>query len=314
LRGWKRKRNDHRTLRASTHVSPKRSATGRTFVGISGWTYAGWRGVFYPEGLARRRELAFVGEKMDSVEINGSFYSLQRPTSYRRWYEETPADFVFAVKGSRFITHMLKLRNAETALANFFASGVLRLAEKLGPVLWQFPERMQFDPDRFARFLERLPKTHAEAARIALDHDDRLLGRAWTDAEHDGPIRHAFEVRHPGFLSAEFLELLRAHDAALVFADTAGRWPYAEDLTASWAYVRLHGAEQLYASGYTDPQLDWWAARIREWRRGRAPSDAACIAAPAADRPAGRDVYVYFDNDAKVHAPFDAIRLAERLA
>jgi uncharacterized protein YecE (DUF72 family) len=291
----------------------RRAAAGRTYIGISGWTYAGWRGVFYPEGLARKRELEYVGQQMDSVEINGSFYSLQRPTSYRAWYEQTPADFVFAVKGSRFITHMLKLRNAETALANFFASGVLRLADKLGPILWQFPERMRFDEEKFAHFLDILPKTHAQAAAIALGHDDRLLGRAWTDAEHEGPIRHAFEIRHPGFLTQGFLDLLRAHDAALVFADTAGRWPYTEDLTASWVYVRLHGAEQLYASGYTDPQLDWWAARIREWRRGCAPHDATCVLPPTPDRAGGRDVYVYFDNDAKVHAPFDAIRLAERL-
>ena len=287
--------------------------SGRTFVGISGWTYAGWRGVFYPEGLARRRELEYVGSRLDTVEINGSFYSLQRPTSYRRWYEQTPPGFVFAVKGSRFITHMLKLKNAETALANFFASGVLRLADKLGPILWQFPERMQFNPERFAHFLDILPGTHEAAARVAHGHDDRLLGRAWTDAEHEGPIRHAFEIRHPGFLSAEFLDLLRAHGAALVFADTAGRWPYAEDLTADFVYVRLHGAEQLYASGYTDPQLDWWAARIREWRRGCAPGNATCFLPPAPNRRTGRDVYVYFDNDAKVHAPFDAIRLRERL-
>jgi uncharacterized protein YecE (DUF72 family) len=287
---------------------------GRTCVGISGWTYAGWRRVFYPEGLPRRRELEYVASRMGTVEINGSFYSLQRPTSYRTWYEQTPPGFVFAVKGSRFITHMLKLKNAETALANFFASGVLRLADKLGPILWQFPERMQFNEEKFARFLEILPRTHEDAARIAHGHDDRLLGRAWTDAEHQGPIRHAFEIRHPGFLSREFIDLLRAHGAALVFADTAGRWPYAEDLTADFVYVRLHGAEQLYASGYTDPQLDWWAARIREWRRGCAPGDATCVLPPVPKRRAGRDVYVYFDNDAKVHAPFDAIRLAERLA
>ncbi|HEX2079916.1 MAG TPA: DUF72 domain-containing protein, partial [Longimicrobium sp.] len=249
-----------------------------------------------------------------SIEINGSFYSLQQPSSYQAWYEATPEDFVFSVKAGRFITHMKKLKDVETALANFLASGVLRLADRLGPILWQFPERMPFDEERFARFLELLPRTHERAAELAHGHDDRLLGRAWTDAEHQGPIRHAFEIRHPGFLSEGFISLLRAHDAALVFADTAGRWPYAEDLTADFVYVRLHGAEQLYASGYTDPQLDWWAARIREWRMGCAPGDATCVVPPVPDRQGGRDVYVYFDNDAKVHAPFDAIRLAERLA
>ena len=287
---------------------------GRRFVGISGWTYPGWRRVFYPEGLAHRRELEYASRKMDSIEINGSFYSLQRPTSYAKWYDETPPGFVFAVKGSRFITHMLKLRNLETALPNFFASGVLRLREKLGPILWQFPERFPADLDRFARFLQALPKTSDEAAEVAGRHDHRLDGRAWTEAEVSIPLRHAFEIRHPGFLGPDFLTLLREHGAALVFADTAGRWPYAEDVTADFVYVRLHGAEQLYTSGYTDDQPDWWAARIREWRRGGQPADATCVS-PVAPAPArARDVYVYFDNDAKVHAPFDAIRLRERLA
>ncbi|HEX6746257.1 MAG TPA: DUF72 domain-containing protein [Longimicrobium sp.] len=294
-------------------MAKRARGVGRRFVGISGWTYPGWRRVFYPEGLAHRRELEYASRKMDSIEINGSFYSLQRPSSYEKWYDETPPGFVFAVKGSRFITHMLKLRNVETALPNFFASGVLRLREKLGPVLWQFPERMPADLERFARFLEALPKSTDEAAEIARRHDHRLDGRAWTEAEVAMPVRHAFEIRHPGFLGPEFVALLREHNAALVFADTAGRWPYAEDVTADFIYIRLHGAEQLYASGYSDEQLDWWAARIREWRRGCQPADATCVAPRAGDVATGRDVYVYFDNDAKVHAPFDAMRLIERL-
>jgi uncharacterized protein YecE (DUF72 family) len=290
-----------------------KAKAGRCFVGISGWTYKPWRNVFYPEGLAHRRELEYASRKMTSIEINGSFYSLQRPTSYARWYEETPPGFVFAVKGSRFITHMLKLRNIETALPNFFASGVLRLREKLGPILWQFPERMPIDLDRFARFLEVLPKTTDEAAGIAASHDERLEGRSWTEAEVSMPLRHAFEVRNPGFLGPDFVALLREHGAALVFADTAGRWPYAEDVTADFVYVRLHGAEHLYASGYTDEQLDWWAARIREWRRGCAPHDTTCVSPIAPAKASGRDVFVFFDNDAKVHAPFDAMRLREKL-
>ena len=288
-------------------------AVGRTFVGISGWTYPGWRGVFYPEGLAHRRELEYASRAMDSIEINGSFYSLQRPTSYARWYDQTPPGFVFAVKGSRFITHMLKLRNVETALPNFFASGVLRLREKLGPILWQFPERFPADLDRFARFLAALPRSTDDAAEVAKRHDHRLDGRAWTEAEVSLPLRHAFEIRTPELFGPELVALLREHGAALVFADTAGRWPYAEDVTADFAYLRLHGAEQLYTSGYTDDQLDGWAARIREWRRGRQPADATRVSSVAPARRASRDVYVYFDNDAKVHAPFDAIRLRERL-
>ncbi|HEU0051776.1 MAG TPA: DUF72 domain-containing protein [Longimicrobium sp.] len=292
----------------------KRRGEGRVFVGISGWTYKPWRGVFYPEGLAHRRELEYASRKMTSIEINGSFYSLQTPTSYARWHDETPPGFVFAVKGSRFITHMKKLREVETALANFFASGVLRLGDKLGPILWQFPERMPTDLERYARFLDLLPRTHADAAALAEHHDARLDGRDWLEPLVDASIRHAFEIRHPGLMGEEFVALLREKSAALVFADTAGRWPYAEDVTADFVYVRLHGAEQLYASGYTDAQLDWWAARIREWRRGCQPEDAACVVPTPLARPAaGRDVYVYFDNDAKVHAPFDAIRLRERL-
>ncbi|HEX9936167.1 MAG TPA: DUF72 domain-containing protein [Longimicrobium sp.] len=294
-------------------MAAKRAAGGETYVGISGWTYAPWRGVFYPEKLAHKRELEYASRQMGSIEINGSFYSLQRPTSYRRWYEKTPPGFVFAVKGSRFITHMKKLRDVDTALANFFASGVLRLAEKLGPILWQFPERMPADLERFERFLELLPKTSAEAAALAERHDERLTGRAWPEADADTPLRHCFEIRHPGFLGPEFVALLRKHNAALVFADTAGRWPYAEDLTADFVYVRLHGAEELYASGYSDQQLDWWAARIREWRRGCEPADRTCVSSVDAPGAKTREVYVYFDNDAKVHAPFDAMRLMERL-
>ncbi|HEX7091304.1 MAG TPA: DUF72 domain-containing protein [Longimicrobiales bacterium] len=282
-------------------------------IGTSGWAYAGWRGRFYPRGLARARELAFASRRLNSIEINGTFYSLQRPSSFRRWFDETPPGFLFAVKGSRFITHMKKLDDVETPLANFFASGLLLLREKLGPVLWQIPPNLAFDRDRVARFLALLPKTTTAAARLARRHDHRLDGRDWTRTDRDRPIRHALEVRHPSFLCAEFAALLHAHGAALVFADTAGLFPYAEQLTADFVYIRLHGAEAIYASGYTDAQLDWWAARIRAWQRGREPRDARRIA--GAPRPPRRlrDVYVYFDNDALGHAPFDALRLAGRL-
>lgn len=283
-------------------------------VGISGWSYAGWRGVFYPEGLARRRELEYASRKVDSIEINGSFYSLQRPTSYRRWYEETPPGFVFAVKGSRYITHMKKLKGVERPLANFFASGVLRLGEKLGPILWQFPSNLRFDPARFEAFLSLLPKTTDEAATLARRHDARLKGRAWTHADVKLPVRHAFEVRHESFLVPEFAALLRRHGAALVFADTARVWPYTEEVTADFIYARLHGAEHLYASGYTDAQLSWWAERIRVWHRGGEPRDARRISDEKPPGEGGRDVYVYFDNDARARAPFDAMRLAERLS
>ena len=266
-------------------------------VGISGWRYPRWRGDFYPSGLVQRRELAYVAERMPTVELNGSFYSLQRPASYQRWREETPDGFVFAVKGSRYVSHMLRLRGAETALANFFASGVLALGPKLGPVLWQLPERLPFEPEVLEAFVADLPRTTGEALGLARRHDARVDGRSWLEIDADRPIRYALEPRSASFESPDAAAILRAHDVALVVADTAGRFPAFGEQTASFTYVRLHGAEDLYASGYTSTQLDAWAERIRGWAEGD----------PA------RDVYVYFDNDARGFAPHDALALAERV-
>ncbi len=285
---------------------------GEVRVGISGWRYPPWRGVFYPEGLAQRRELEYASRRMTSVEINGSFYSLQRPESYRKWAAETPDDFVFAVKGPRFVTHMKKLAGVEAPLANFFASGVLALGPKLGPLLWQLPPSLGFDPGRLERFFALLPRTTAAAADLATRHDQRLDGRSLLTTDADRPLRHALEVRHRTFETPAFVELLRAHDVALVVADTAGKWPKLHDVSSDFVYVRLHGEEELYVSGYDPPALDAWAARIRSWRTGGTPTDGRTLAPPAPPQP--RDVYVYFDNDVKVRAPFDAIALAERLA
>jgi uncharacterized protein YecE (DUF72 family) len=265
-------------------------------IGTSGWLYPPWRGVFYPPKLPHRRELEYLSSKMNSVEINGTFYSLQRPTSFQRWYEQTPADFTFAVKGARFITHMKKLAGVETPLANFFGSGVLALREKLGPVLWQLPPSLGFDADRLTAFFAQLPRSTEEAAWLARRHDERLKDRSITVTDADRPIRHALEVRHKTFEAAAFPELLRKHAISLVVADTAGRWPLLRDVTADLVYVRLHGDVELYTSGYTDEALDRWANDIRSWMA------------------AGLDVQVHFDNDVKVHAPYDAIHLAERLS
>jgi uncharacterized protein YecE (DUF72 family) len=264
-------------------------------VGISGWTYPPWRGAFYPEGLRQADELAYVASRLSSVEVNGSFYSLQRPDSYARWAASTPPGFVFAVKGGRFITHMKKLRDARTPLANFFASGVLALGPKLGPVLWQLPPNLGFDADRLDAFFGILPHTTTAAARLAEGHDQRLDGRSWTTTPADRPLRHALEVRHPSFASPELTALARRHGVAVVVADTAGKWPFLTEPTADFAYVRMHGVQELYVSGYDDEALDAWAERVRSW----------------AD--SGLDVYVYFDNDVKVRAPFDAMALAQRL-
>ena len=281
-------------------------------IGISGWRYAGWRGKFYPPGLPRRRELEFASNTFNSVEINGSFYSLQLPSSYHRWYSETPPNFLFSVKGPRFITHMKKLREVRTPLANFFASGVLALDGKLGPILWQLPPNLGYDSERLRDFFALLPRDTDAAAQLGHKHDDKLKARAWLKIDQSRPLSHALEVRHPTFLVPEFFDLLREHNIAFVFADTAQKWPYAEDLTADLVYIRLHGSEQLYVSGYSDSEIEWWARRIEHWHCSRQPRDAKLIGTTKGDRRL-RPVYVYFDNDAKVHAPFDAIRLAKRL-
>lgn len=284
-------------------------------IGISGWRYAPWRGVFYPKGLPQRRELGYAAGVFSSIEINGSFYSLQSPESWQRWHDETPGDFVFAVKGPRYLTHMLKLRGIETPLANFFASGVLCLGSKLGPVLWQFPPHLRFDEERFAEFFAMLPKNGEEALALARRCDRaRMRERSALPTGHGGHrLRHAVEIRHDSFRDDRFVRLLRRHGIALVVADTAGRWPLVEDVTADFVYIRLHGDKELYVSGYDDAALDGWARRIRQWAAGGEVDDARRISRMKPRRRATRDVYCYFDNDAKVHAPFDAQRLASRL-
>jgi len=280
---------------------------GKVRIGISGWLYAGWRGRFYPKGLKQRDELAYAAERFSSIEINGTHYSLQRPDSFQRWYAETPDDFVFAVKGSRYITHMLQLNNVGTALANFFAQGVLGLGPKLGPILWQLPKRSRFHPDKLTAFFEQLPRDHKEAAKLAKKHDDRLSGRSSTRAEAKGELRHALEVRNESFLVPEFIALLRKHDIGLVVSDAVG-WPLLLDATADFVYVRLHGSRKLYTSGYRPSELAIWADRVGHWRTGRTMRRENHIGSLPRNR-VRRDVYVYFDNDAKVRAPFDALAL-----
>jgi uncharacterized protein YecE (DUF72 family) len=269
----------------------------RAWIGISGYDYKPWRGVFYPGELPARRWLEYASARFNSIELNGTFYSLKSPAVFARWVAETPEhDFVFAVKGGRFITHNLKLKNAERSLGNFFASGVLALGRKTGPFLWQLPATYRFDAERMDGFMRQLPRTSRDAEAVALRHDERLRRGAQVDATENVSYRHAFEVRHQSYFHDEFFALLREHRCAFVVADTAGKFPYAEEVTSDFAYARLHGSRELYASGYTDEELDAWARKIDGWRASE------------------RDVYVYFDNDVKVHAPYDAMRLAERVA
>jgi len=266
-------------------------------IGISGWTYPRWRGTFYPKGLPQRQELRYASERMNSVEINGSFYSLQRRSSFEAWAASVPEDFVFAVKGGRFITHMKKLSGIETPLANFLASGVLALDQKLGPILWQLPPNLGFNADRMDAFFAQLPRSAGTAAEIAAHHDQRVPDdRALTKAVHPRyRLRHAIEPRHESFRTPEFYRLLRRYKMALVISDNPGKWPIFTEITTDLMYVRLHGHDQLYVSGYSEHELDEWAAKIRSW------TERGC------------DVYVYFDNDAKVQGPFDAMSLIERI-
>jgi uncharacterized protein YecE (DUF72 family) len=265
-------------------------------VGISGWTYRPWRGDFYPTGLVQRRELSYAAERLTSIEINGSFYSLQRPTSWTKWRAEVPEDFVFAVKGPRFITHMKRLGDVDAPLANFFASGVLALGPTLGPLLWQLPATLRHDEGLLARFLERLPRSTGEAAELARHHDERMSGdRLWAGEVPDRPLVHAFEPRSTTFDTAEARQQLQEAGVALVVADSAGKFPRFEQGLGPVVYVRLHGDEELYASGYSDESLAQWAEKLRGW---------------TAD---GRDAFVYFDNDIKGYAPWDALRLIDLL-
>jgi uncharacterized protein YecE (DUF72 family) len=281
---------------------------GKIRIGISGWTYAPWRGRFYPEGLPQKRELAYVGGLFPSLEINGTFYSLQRPTSFAKWSAETPEDFVFAVKAPRYITHLRRLREVETPLANFFASGVLRFGPKLGPILWQFAPNFRFDAERLETFFKLLPRDTEAAARISRGHDARLKARAWTRTDAKRPLRHAIEIRHDSFVVPEFIALLRRHRIGLVCADTVD-WPRLMDLTADFVYCRLHGSIELYKSGYGEKSLQKWAARVDAWSRGQEPADAERVIDRPGPKRQSRDVYLYFDNDAKVRAPVDAQRL-----
>jgi uncharacterized protein YecE (DUF72 family) len=275
---------------------------GKIRIGISGWRYAPWRGKFYPEGLRQKDELAFASSQFSTIEVNGTFYSLQRPQSFAAWRDAAPDDFIFAVKGPRFITHMKRLGDVAAPLANFFASGVLALNRKLGPVLWQLPPSFRFDAGRLEHFFDLLPRTTKDAARLAARHDDRMKGRPWLRVDADRPLRYALEIRHGSFRDPAFIALLRRHGIALVVADTV-EWPLLMDTTADFIYVRLHGSQQLYTSGYGPRALRAWARRLQAWRTG---DEAEGFHAGPPARKRKRDVYVYFDNDAKVRAPFDA--------
>ena len=264
-------------------------------IGMSGWTYKPWRGGFYPESLTQKRELEYASRQVSSIEINGTFYSLQKPSSFQSWHDQTPDSFVFAVKGGQYMTHVLRLKEIADPLANFFASGLLCLGRKLGPVLWQFPPNVMLKDDRFEKFLKLLPHDAKSAARLAKQHTDKMEGKAWTKAVADHPVRHAFEFRHKSFNNPDFLAMLREHNVAAVITHASGRSAGIEEPTANFVYVRLHGEGPEFADGYPAAVIDEWAKKIRVWAR------------------AGKDVFAYFGTEAKEHAPGDALQLLKRL-
>lgn len=294
----------------TTPSRPKHPAALR--IGISGWRYAPWRGSFYPDDLTQDRELAWASRQFCSIELNGSFYSLQTPARYRRWRDDTPQGFVFSVKAPRYITHIRRLRDVRAPMANFMASGVLALGDKLGPMLWQLPPSLAFDARLLEKFLALLPRDTDAASALARKHEHRLDGRAALTPLTSQALRHALEVRHDSFADPAVAQMLRHYGVALVVADTAGKWPLLEDVTADFLYLRLHGDKKLYESGYDDPAIERWAKRITRWSRGGEPADARRVDGRA-PRAAHRDVYCYFDNDVKVCAPRDARALMRRL-
>ena len=267
-----------------------RSTTSRVRVGIGGWVFEPWRGSFYPPGLAQSRELQYASRRLTSIEINGTYYGTQKPASFARWRDETPEDFVFALKGPRFATSRRVLAEAGPSIEKFLASGIVELKGKLGPINWQFPPTKTFDPDDFDAFLALLP------------------------SEYEGhALRHAVEVRHESFATPEFIDLLRRYGVAAVIADKAGT-PQLHDVTAPFVYVRLQSAQESLELGYAPAELDAWAARARAWAAGKEPDGARRLAAPLPRPPKQRDVFIYMINGFKPKAPAAAMALMERLS
>jgi uncharacterized protein YecE (DUF72 family) len=288
------------------------SQQGQIRIGMSGWRYDEWRGTFYPEGLAQRRELEFASRQLNSIELNGTFYSLQKPKSYQQWIKETPDDFVFSVKGTQFITHERRLQNVATPIANFLAQGLLQLGRKLGPILWQLPPNFKFNAQLLDDFFALLPRTLKQAAAYARQRDEWMAERSWFDVAEDLPLRYAIETRNKSFAMPEYISLLRKHQIAVVVADTE-KWPRMMDITADFVYCRLHGNEEVYPHGYDAEGIDRWAHRVIAWSRGKEVADGLRVHPDPAPKQPSRDVFVYFDDDVKVRAPIDAQSLTRRI-
>lgn len=261
--------------------------SGRIRVGVGGWVFEPWRGAFYPEGLAQKRELEYAAGKLTSIEINGTYYGSQKPESFAKWREETPDGFVFALKGSRYCTNRRVLAEAGPSVEKFIASGLTELKDKLGPINWQFMATKKFDPADFEAFLKLLPKSH------------------------DGiSLRHAVEVRHDSFRVPEFVALTREYGVAVISAGDSEH-PCIPDVTAPFVYARIMGTNEEEPTGYPDAALDLWAKRARIWAQGGTPEDLEPVAPPAEKRP--RDVFLYVISGGKIRNPAAAMALIERV-
>ncbi len=269
---------------------------GEARVGMAGWVYPDWRGGFYPKGVTQKNELAYASTQVSSIELNGSFYALQKPSSWLNWRAATPDDFVFSVKAPRFITHIRRLDDVHEPIANFFASGMLALGPKLGAVLWQLPPSFDFEPYLLEKFLADLPHTTTDALALAQERSSWMAGKEYLETDAERPVRHAVEVRHSTFENPAFIELAAKYRVAIVLGDSGGKWPVIDAGTADFRYARLHASTAAYPNGYYDPDdIEGWATRIEGWL------------------DASHDAYVYFDNDTKVRAPIDAMSLIARL-
>ena len=283
-----------RTPRANAAVNRRDAADAkdagkpsRIRTGIGGWTYAPWRGTFYPAGLTQARELEYASRELATIEINGTFYRAQKPATYAKWREETPPGFVFSLKAPRYVTDRRVLAEAGSAIRGFVEGGIAELGDRLGPLNWQFPPYKTFDAGDFAAFLDLLPR--------------ELDGR---------PLRHVVEVRHASFACASYVELARAHGVATVFTDSP-KYPSFADVTGDFVYARLMRSEATEPAGYPAAALDAWAGRARAWARGEDPADLPRVL--PASSAAARDVFVYFISSAKERNPAAAIALSVRL-
>jgi uncharacterized protein YecE (DUF72 family) len=271
--------------REGKHVTER----GRIRIGVGGWTFAPWRGVFYPDGLAQKQELAYASRRLTAIEINATYYGSQKPESWRKWASETPDDFVFSLKGSRFTTNRRVLAEAGESIDRFFDQGLLELGDKLGPVLWQFAPTKRFDEADFGAFLERLPR--------------RIDGRA---------IRHCVEVRHDSFRCPAFAALMRRFDTPVVFADHQ-TYPALADVAGDFVYARLQTGSDAVETAYPPAALDAWARRLATWAEGGRPGDLPAADPAHAAPKTPREVFAFIIHEGKVRAPAGAMALIERL-